>query len=124
MALNNPFQLAIKAKALWFDVFDLSTNRKHYPVKYTKLTGLLQEISHGISSDIEDANSFHPANTERRKQNRFDAQTRAITGCNKLLDLLEYSYHANLISSAKFEELSGNVSDIKNMTLAWRSNTA
>ncbi len=122
MAEEVRFKLADKAENLYFDVFNITTNRDHYPVKYRRMADKLQEYALDIYNDIMDANSFI-SDTPQHKVKRFDLQTSAITKCNKFLSLVKYSVHAKLISFAKSEEWTKKAHDIKNMALAWRKNT-
>lgn len=113
------FDLGDKSEKLYFSVFDLTTNRSHYPVKFRQMADKLQEYALGIHSDLLDANSF-TQDTYAHKQARFDFQTSAITKCNKFLSLTKYSLHAHLISAATSEEWTNLAHDIKYMALAWR----
>ena len=113
------FEIAGKSEALYFSIFDITTNRSHYPVKFQRLATRLQEYALDIHSEILDANGYR-ADTPQHKAKRFELQTSAITKCNKLASLVKYSLHANLISYATSETWIGLIHDIKNMTLAWR----
>ena len=113
------FELADKAEALYFSVFDITTSRNHYPVRFQRLASRLQECALDIHSNILDANAFKSDSALHRAK-RFDLQTSAITLCNKFMSLTKYSLQANLISSATSEKWAALVHDIKCMTLAWR----
>ena len=113
------FEIGNKAEKLYFSVFDLTTNRNHYPVKFRRMADKLQECALEIFSDVMDANSFK-TDSIQHKTKRYDLQTSAITKCNKFLSLTKYSLHAHLISFATSEEWTNLVHDIKYMSLAWR----
>ena len=113
------FKIGDKAEKLYFTVFDLTTNRKNYPIKFRRLADKLQEYALDIHSDVIDANSFK-ADSATHKQKRYDLQTSAITKCNKFASLIKYSLHAHLISAATSEKWTNLVHDIKYMTLSWR----
>lgn len=113
------FDIGDKAEALYFSVFDLTTSRQHYPVKFRRLADTLQKYALNIHSDVMDANSFRNDSPSQR-QKRFDYQTSAITHCNKFLSLVKYSLHAHLISAATCETWTSLTHDVKYMTLAWR----
>lgn len=119
MESESKFQVEVKAEKLYFRIFDLTTCRQHYPVRFRRLSDKMQDFALMVYSDIVDANSI---NADYYKKQRFDLQTRAITNCNKLFSLIKYSMHSNLISAAAGEELSGILLDVKHMTLAWRKN--
>lgn len=122
MSEEHKFLIGEKSEILYTDVFDLTTNRQHYPVKFRRLADKLQEYALDIHSDIMDANSFS-LDTPSHKQKRYELQTSAITKCNKLASLVKYSLHAHLISFATSERLIGLVHDVKFMALAWRKQT-
>lgn len=113
------FEIGNKSEKLYFSIFDLTTNRSHYPIKFRRMADRMQEYALDIHSDLLDANSY-PTDSYKHKQERYDLQTRAITKCNKILSLIKYSFHAQLISAATSEKWTNLVHDIKYMTLAWR----
>lgn len=122
MSEETKFLIGEKAEILYTEVFDLTTNRQHYPVKFRRLADKLQEYVLDIHSDIMDANSY-PTDTSNHKQKRYDLQTSAITKCNKLASLVKYSLHAHLISFSTSEKLITLMHDVKFMALAWRKQT-
>lgn len=119
MSSEVKFDIGDKAEELYFSVFDLTTNREHYPTKFRRLADQLQKYALGIHSDVMDANSFR-TDTVSQRNKRFDFQTSAITKCNKFLSLTKYSLHAHLISAAIGETWTNLAHDVKFMTLAWR----
>lgn len=119
MSDERKFEIGEKSEQLYFKVFDLTTNRQHYPVKFRRMADKMQEYALEIHSDILDANSY-TSGSPAHKQKRYDLQTCAITKCNKFLSLTKYCLHAHLISFATCEEWTNLVHDIKYMTLAWR----
>ncbi|MBQ8630000.1 MAG: hypothetical protein IJ421_11075 [Prevotella sp.] len=116
------FEIGNKAEQLYFSVFDITTIRQHYPVRYRRIADKLQEISLNIYGYLLDANSYVP-DSEGHRAKRIEKQTLAITECNKFLSLVRYSLHAKLISAAMSEQWTGLAYDIKHMTLAWRKKT-
>ena len=52
---------------------------------------------------------------------RFELQTRAITNCDQLIFYIEMCLELNIIASNSAEYWSKLVSDIKFMTIAWRT---
>lgn len=113
------FEIGNKAEKLYFSVFDMTTSRQHYPVKYRRMADKLQETSLNIFEYLYDANSIK-IDTAQHKEKKFDLQTSTITECNKLLSMIRYSIHANLISVSVGEQWANLAHDIKFMTLAWR----
>ena len=55
------------------------------------------------------------------KRERSEMQTRAITYCDELIFYIELSYKLNIINDKSMEYWSKMVSDIKHMTIAWRT---
>lgn len=55
------------------------------------------------------------------KEERLELQTKAITSCDKLSCYAEVSMNLNLIGSDTVEYWQKHISDIKYMTIAWRS---
>lgn len=119
MSNDNKFEIGNKSEKLYFSVFDITTNRKHYPVKYKRLADQLQKYSLRIHSDLLSANAIKN-DTEMHRQKRYDLQTEVITDCNVFLSLVKYSLHAQLISASTSEKWTNLSHDIKFMTLAWR----
>lgn len=114
------FGIGDKSKDLLNRVLDATTNRKKYPVKFRPLIDRLQEIVLDIHCFALDANSIK-ADTQKRKDCRYDLQTQVVSCCDKFLSLTEYSLHAKLISASTCDTWSGLATDIKYMTLSWRS---
>lgn len=119
MSEEQTFEIGDKAEKLYFEVFDLTTNRNSYPVKFRRLADRLQEYALDVYSDVMNANSFKTDSIQHR-QSRYDFQTSVVTKCNKILSLTKYSLHTHLISAATSEKWSKLAKDIKYMTLAWR----
>lgn len=116
---ESKFKIGEKSEKLYSSVFDLTTSRKHYPVKFRRLADTMQKYALEIHSNVLDANSF-PTDTPAHRALRFDAKTSAISNCNKLFSLIKYSLSKQMISSASCAELSELCHDVKYMTLAWR----
>ena len=114
------FNIGIKAEALFASVFDATTSRNHYPVRFKRLADRMQDCVSNIYCDAIDANEM-PINTQSRKDAKFDLQTRVISNCKKMLMLSKYSLEKKMISGATCELWTGLIMDIKYMTLAWRS---
>lgn len=111
--------IASKAEELLFAVFDQTTNRNHYPVKYRRLADCLQDCVLKIQSNILDANELR-TDIQAHSTRRYALQTNVVSKCNQFLSLTKYSMKASLISAATGEKLTQLAHDIKYMTLAWR----
>lgn len=88
--MEQSFELAKKSEELYFSIFDITTNRDHYPVRHQRLSARLQDYALDIHGDILDANAYR-ADTPAQKMKRYEFQTKAITDCNKLMSLVKYS---------------------------------
>ena len=55
------------------------------------------------------------------KRERNELQTNAITYCDELIFYIELSFKLNIINEKSMEYWSKMVSDIKHMTIAWRT---
>lgn len=119
MNTESKFEIANKAERLYFSIIDITTCRQHYPVRFRRIADKLQECSISIYCNIIDANSYTTELYEQKRK-KWDCQTQAINECNKLLSLIKYSLHANLISAATSEKWTSAVCDVKYMTLHWR----
>lgn len=117
---TNALNIGIKSKDLLTRVFDATTSRNKYPVKFRRLADKLQECVLEIHCAAMDANNIK-ADTPRRKECKYDLQTKVVAGCEKFLSLTEYSLHARLIGAMTSECWAGLATDIKYMTLSWRS---
>jgi len=118
MSDESRFEIGNKAEQLYFSVFDLTTNRSHYPTKFRRMADELQKCALTIHDNLLSANSIKP-DTLQRKTKRYDLQIEAVAQCNRVLSLAKYSMHKNLISSATGEQWTELAHDIKFMTLAW-----
>ena len=116
---NESFKIGEKAEELYISIFDLTTSRQHYPVRFRRLSDKMQEYALAIHSNVYDANSYDK-DSAKYKDVRFEAKTKAITDCNKLLSLIKYSLHKGLISAATSEKWTELCHDVKYMTLSWR----
>ena len=119
MSEENKFEIGNKAEKLYFSVFDITTNRSHYPIKYRRMADKMQECVLTIHSDVLNAN-LCKADSQQSRLKRYDLQTNVIAKCNTFESLVKYCMHARLISFATGEEWTRLVRDIKYMTLAWR----
>ena len=118
MSDESRFEIGNKAEQLYFSVFDLTTNRQHYPVKFRRMADELQKCALSIHNNLLSANSIK-SDTLQRKSKRYDLQIESVAQCNRMLSLTKYSIHANLISAAVGEQWTNLTHDVKCMTLAW-----
>lgn len=116
------FEIGVKAEALYFEVFDRTTSRDHYPVRFRRLSDRIQECALNIYCNAVDANAVR-SDTVRGKERAYELKTAVVSDCNKLLSLTKYSMAKKLISAATGESWTELIHDVKFMTLAWRKNS-
>lgn len=119
MADKNELQVIIKAKELAKHTFILTCNANRYPKKYRfSLVDKMQNKALNIYEALFEANR-----TDIRdfKRERLELQTNAITYCDELLFYIELSYELHIINDKSMGYWSKMVSDIKHMTIAWRT---
>lgn len=122
MSSNNKndeeFKIGKKAETLIAYTFDVTTNRKKYPVKFRRLVDRMQLYALDIFDYVMDANEcdIYTELPERRR-----LQTKAINTCNRIMVLINYCLSKNLISAATCEEWTEHVCNVKYMTISWRT---
>ena len=119
MADKNELQVIIKAKELAKHTLILTSNANRYPKKFRfSLVDKMQNKALNIYEALFEANR---TDIKAYKRDRLEMQTRAITYCDELLFYIELSHEINIINEKSMEYWSKMVSDIKHMTIAWRS---
>lgn len=96
----------------------ITSNKKRYPPKYKMLIERIQKMSLDIYEFVIDANRTDLKNFRMERQR---LQTKAITSCDKMSKLCELSIDLNLIGSDTLYSWQKKISDVKYMTIAWRS---
>ena len=116
---SNDLQVILKAKELAKHTFKLTSNCNKFPKKYRfSLVDRMQIKSLNIYENLMEANR---TDLKTYARERSELQTRAITYCDELLFYIELSYELEIISMGSVEHWSKMVTDIKHMTIAWRS---
>ncbi len=119
MAKQEDLQVITKAKALVKHTFVLTSNLNRYPKKYRySLVPRIQDVSMDIYENLMEANR---TNVNSDKVHRLQLQTDAVTSCDKLMNYIDLSLDLDLLSYKSADYWSKMVSDIKHMTLAWRT---
>ncbi|MDE7445827.1 MAG: four helix bundle protein [Lachnospiraceae bacterium] len=112
-------KVILKAKDLAEHTLRVTSNCNRYPKKYRfSLVDKMQIKSLNIYESLMEANRTDLTDYKRE---RLELQTSAITYCDELLFYIELSYKLNIINDKSMEYWSKMVSDIKHMTIAWRS---
>lgn len=116
---DTDLKVIIKAKELAVHSFKLTSNCNRYPKKYRhSLVDRIQIKSLEIYETLLEANRI---NNVSNKTLRCETITHAITYCDELLFYIELSMNLNLLNSKSAEYWSKMVSDVKYMSIAWRT---
>ena len=116
---DNDLKVIVKAKELSVHSFKLTSNCNRFPKKYRhSLVDRIQLKSLDIYETLFEANRI---NNMTNKRERCDAITRAITLCDELLFYIELSMNLDLLSDGSAAYWSKMVSDVKYMSIAWRT---
>lgn len=112
-------KVIVKAKELAVHSFKLTSNSNRYPKKYRhSLVDKIQIKSLEIYEVLYEANRI---NNIKNKWQRCETITRAITYCDELLFFIELSMNLGLLNSKSAAYWSKMVSDVKYMSIAWRT---
>ena len=112
-------KVIVKAKELAIHSFKLTSNINRYPKKYRhSLVDRIQIKSLEIYEKLLEANR---TNNVSNKNLRCETITRAITLCDELLFYIEISMNLNLLTDGSAAYWSKLVSDVKYMSIAWRT---
>lgn len=115
---NNELKVIIKSKELAVHTIKITSNCNKFPKKYRfTLCDRMQNKSMNIYELLLEANRTHLT----YKTLRNDLQTKAILNCDELLFYIEMCLQLNIIQPNSAEYWSNLVSDIKFMTIAWRT---
>ncbi len=116
---ENDLKVIVKAKELAVHSFKLTSNCNRYPKKYRhSLVDRIQLKSLDIFETLLEANRI---NNVTRKAERCEAITKAITLCDELLFYIELSMLLELLNDKSSAYWSKMVSDVKYMSIAWRT---
>lgn len=116
---STDLQVILKAKDLAEHTLRITSNCNRYPKKYRfSLVDKMQIKSLDIYESLMEANR---TDIKIYKRERNELQTNAITYCDELIFYIELSFKLNIINEKSMEYWSKMVSDIKHMTIAWRT---
>lgn len=115
---NNELKVIVKAKELAVHTIKLTSNCNKFPKKYRfTLCDRMQNKSMSIYEFLLEANRTHLSNLYLRN----DLQTKVILNCDELLFYIEMCLQLQIIQPNSAEYWSKLVSDIKFMTIKWRT---
>lgn len=116
---DTDLKVIVKAKELAVHTFKLTSNCNRYPKKYRhSLVDKIQIKSIEIYETLFEANRI---NNVTDKRQRCETITKAITYCDELLFFIELSMNLNLLNGDSAAYWSKMVSDVKYMSIAWRT---
>ena len=116
---DNDLKVIVKAKELAVHSFKLTSNCNRYPKKYRhSLVDRIQIKSLDIYETLLEANRI---NNVSNKRERCETITKGITLCDELLFYIELSMNLGLLNDKSSVYWSKMVSDVKYMSLAWRT---
>ena len=117
--MADDLKVIIKAKELVVHTLRITSNANRYPKKFRfSLVDRMQIKAMNIYESLLEANRTDNRNYKRE---RLELQTKAITYCDELLTYIEVSKELNIINEDSMNYWSKMVSDIKHMTIAWRT---
>lgn len=115
---NDDLRVIIKAKELTVHTIRITSNCKRFPKKYRfTLCDRMQNKAMTIYELLLEANRTYLSN----KVVRNELQTKAILNCDELLFYIELCLELDIIQPNSAEYWSKLVSDIKFMTIKWRT---
>lgn len=118
--MADTFHLVPKAIDLMRYTYTVTSNTKRYPRKYIMLVQEIQKTCMSIYKLLMYANRLS-LKDEAEKNQRVSLQTKTICTCDELSCFVQLSMELNLIGANTVEYWQKKISDIKYMTIAWRS---
>ena len=120
LPLANTFEVTSKSIDLMRYTIQITSNHKRYPRKFIILIQKIQSTCLDIYDSLMRANRLQ-LQLNNEKEERLKLQTEAVTLCDELSCYVQISMDLNLIGSDTVENWQKKISDIKYMTIAWRS---
>ena len=116
--VNDDLKVIVKAKELVIHTVKITSNCNKFPKKYRfTLCDRMQNKAMSIYELLLEANRTLLSN----KVTRSELQTKAIMNCDQLLFYIEMCMELDIIAANSAEYWSKLVTDIKYMTLKWRT---
>ena len=116
---DTDLKVIVKAKELAVHTLKLTSNCNRYPKKYRhSLVDKKQNKSLDIYTTLFEANRI---SNVTHKSVRLEMITRAIAYCDELLFFIELSMNLELLTDKSAGYWTKMVSDVKYMSLAWRT---
>lgn len=119
MSETDGMKVIEKAMQLAEHTIRITSNCNRYPKKYRfSLVDKMQIKGMDIYENLLEANR---TSLQDYKRDRLEMLTKAITNCDELMFYIELSHKLNIINTGSMEYWSKMVSNIKYMTIKWRT---
>lgn len=116
---ENDFRVIVKAEELAEHSLRVSSNCNRYPKKFLySIVARIQNRSLDIYDNLMEANR---TNNVREKQKRCELITQAIMDCDRLSFYVKLSKNLGFLSDGTMEHWQKMISDVKYMSIAWRT---
>ena len=120
MPLANTLEVISKSIDLMRYTIQITSNRKRYPHKFVILIHKIQSTCLDIYDSLMHANRLQ-LQLNNEKSERLKLQTEAITLCDELSCFIQLSMELDLIGTNTVEFWQKKISDVKYMTISWRT---
>lgn len=116
---DKDLKVIVKAKELAVHSYRLTANSNHFPKKYRH--SLVDKINIKVLDIYNTLLEANRTDNRTRKAQRCEKISRAITYCDEILFYVELSMNLSFISKKSAEFWSKKASDVKYMSIAWRT---
>lgn len=116
---DKDLKVIVKAKELALHSYRLTANANHFPKKYRH--SIVDKINIKVLNIYDTLLEANRIDNRIHRQKRYEKISSAITYCDELLFYIELSMNLSFISKKSAEFWSKKVSDVKFMSIAWRS---
>ena len=120
LPLANKLEVISKSIDLMKYTIQITSNRKRYPNKFIILIQRIQSTCIEIYDSLMRANRLQ-LQLNNEKSERLKLQTEAITLCDELSCFIQSSMELDLIGTNTVEFWQKKISDVKYMTISWRT---
>lgn len=120
LPLAKKLEVISKSIDLMKYTIQITSNRKRYPNKFIILIQKMQSTCIEIYDSLMRANRLQ-LQLNNEKSERLKLQTEAITLCDELSCFIQLSMELDLIGTNTVEFWQKKISDVKYMTISWRT---
>lgn len=116
---DKDLKVIVKAKELALHSYRLTANANHFPKKYRH--SIVDKINIKVLDIYDTLLEANRTDNRTHKKQRCEKITKVITFCDELLFYIELSMNLHFISKKSAEFWSKKASDVKYMSIAWRT---